>query len=329
MGEFITRLTNFFSFQKTANVSAPGLLLAGSLLLFHAATKAPEYEVKAYDFDRAMIDDLVFPEDCLKLSQDYRTSGGTAGRIRMIDYENLQKRRSALDNCAYQLRSRIIAQQRVIAETAQVVDTNQKLAASFLTKYGEEALARNSMAAGTKAEADNYLRYANEARALNKGAEELVAFYTLLLPRLTKESDAISQISHSGEQEEPFADVTQRLSNRVMYFILLGIVCGLIIDPIMGLIQPILYSDDRIKRLNVAVSGVQVVPGNLQLTFYNMNYALGLGLITDADIETLRRRYMYPAQMLLNLILPGAVFLAGLGLYLNTHWPQIREQLFG
>src|SRR5262245_11184781 len=110
-----------------------------------------------------------------------------------------------------------------------------------------------------------------------------------------------------------------------MYFILLGVLCGLVIDPIMGLLQPVLYTDGRVLRLNASVDGVLVVPRHYQFTAYNINYALGLGLVSEADIDALQRRYMLPSQMLLNLIIPGILLLIAGGLYLDSHAVRLAE----
>jgi len=320
MGEFLTRLTSFFNFHKTVNVSAPGLMVAGALLLFNAARNTQTYpEYTPPDFDKQTMEELRFPEPCKALSTDFHPSRATSGRPSPDDWTKLQKRRATMDDCSYRLQQLIRTDQSAITQTAQQIVATQKIYASLMKRYEEEVLVASPLANATLALAtekgDTLQSQEAEAKRLELG----VAFAKGMIPRLAQESEAISKLSHTGEQDGPFGDVVSQLSNHVMYFLIFGILCGLVLDPIMSLIQPLLYTDARVLRANASVNGVLVVPRHFQFTAYNVNYALGLGLITEAEVESLRRRYMYPSQMLLNLILPGILLLIATGLYLDTH----------
>lgn len=327
MGDLLTRLTNLFNFQKTANVSAPGLVVAVSVLLLLASGKPQEYKAVLYPFDAKSLEELRVPLSCLLLSQDYHATGAIAGRLSDADWTTLQKRRATIDNCTYQLQHVVQTDQADNALRTAEISASQKLHAALMKKYEDEILLASPMASRFKAEADAVLTRLRDAEGKTRTNEARIAIATSMIPRLEKESQAISALSHSGESEELFGDLAARASNRIMYLVLLAIACGLVIDPVASLIQPLLYSDGRVLRLNAAVDGMLVVPRSYRMTVYNLNYAIGLGLITETDIEFLRRRYLYQSQMLLNLVLPGALLLFSVGLYCDSHFEQIKVAL--
>ncbi|MEP7298519.1 MAG: hypothetical protein ABI702_20230 [Burkholderiales bacterium] len=327
MAELLTRLTNLFNFQKTANISAPGLLVAASVLLLLASGRPQTYEAVSSGFDSGAVQGLGLPQSCLSLSQDYHATGAISGRLSDKDWTMLQTRRAAIDDCAYQLQHIVQTDQADNARRSQEIVTAQKLHTALMKKYEDESLLRSSVAGGFRAEADEVLKSLRKAEAETKSNEARITFANGMLPRLQKDSEAISALSHSGESDELFGDLATRASNRIMYLLLLAIACGLVIDPIASLIQPLLYTDGRVLQLNATVDGMLVVPRSYRMTVYNVNYALGLGLITEADLEFLRQRYLYQSQMLLNLILPGALLLVSAGLYLDSHLEQLKTAL--
>ena len=326
MGDFLTRLTGLVNFQKTANVSAPGVIAAAAVLLFFFSGSPPSYEPPIRTFSKDAIELMKFEhsKSCEVLSYDWHAKGGIGGRLRSEDWATLQQRRKEVDDCTYTLQQRIIADLKTIAETSAQVEADQKLATSLAKQYEDEELSGRSFADKTKRLAVHYQGEVNKNRATVKQAETRVAFFNSMLPRLAQEGKELAQIVHAGDSVEPFEAITTRFGGNAMAFILFAIVCGLVIDPVMALIQPVLYTDQRLRRLNAAVQGVRVAPQGANITAYNLNYARGLGLLTDADVDALTRQYLYPSQMLLNLIVAGGLFLPAAGLFLKTHWDVIK-----
>jgi hypothetical protein len=262
------------------------------------------------------------------LSYDWHAKGGIGGRLRSEDWATLQQRRKEVDDCTYTLQQRIIDDLETIAKTSAQIEADQKLATSLAKQYEDEALKGLSSAPRTLTQAEHFQGKVNENRAVVKQAETRVAFFNSVLPRLGQEAKDLAQAVHAGDTVEPFEAVATKFGGNAMAFILFAIVCGLVIDPIMALIQPVLYTDQRIKRLNAALQGVRVPPKRANITAYNLNYARGLGLLTDADVEALKQQYLYPSQMLLNLIVAGALFLPAAGLFLKTHWDVIQQMVY-
>jgi hypothetical protein len=326
MGEFLTRLTSFFNFQKTANVSAPGLIAAGAVFLFFFSAPPQHYDQVDRIFSKESVDLMGFSnlsKSCEVLSYDWHAKGGIGGRLLSDDWTTLQQRRNYIDDCTYTLQQRIITDLKTIAQTSAQVEAEQKLLTSLAKRQEDELLSGQSFAKQTQRQVAEIEGDLSTKRADAKRAETRVAFYNSVLPRLGQEAKEIAQIVHAGDNVEPFEAVATRFGTNFMAFVLFAIVCGVVIDPIMALIQPVLYTDKRMRRLNAAVQGVRVAPREANLTAYSLNYARGLGLLTDADIEALMRQYLYPSQMLLNLIVAGALFLPAAGLFLKTHWVVI------
>jgi hypothetical protein len=131
------------------------------------------------------------------------------------------------------------------------------------------------------------------------------------------------------------------LTNGVMNILILALLCGFMIDPVMAAVQPFVYpafrwvvnkldgsQDIVIVRRTVKASltgadatldaGPKAIDAGKALEFsFGLNYAIGLGLISETDLNNFRQRYLYPSQLLLNVAVAFAFFLVCFVVYIG------------
>jgi hypothetical protein len=319
MAEFLKGIASFFDFQKVAGVSVSGLIMAFAIVLMYYALTPPQLftanEILA--FDGETVKALRLPEPCNTLLTDARSLRGGAGRLDERDWQWLNSRRFLMENCSQQLRNRVVLEQNSIAKLTASIEANQKLSAAFMKQYEEYSLKGIPLADRYSRLATQALAAANKDREAAKHSEGLIAVYNDLLARVSADLKTLVDRVRAAEQDEPFADLVTRLTSRLMYLVLFGVVVGVALDPIMRQLQQLLYTKGRVYRFNLTHDGAPVAVGNARMPEDNVNYALGLGLIKQEDVDALDARYNRSAQFGLSLVLPLAVLLVAIGLYVD------------
>jgi hypothetical protein len=353
MTEFLARLSSFINLQKAATISVPGLILALAIVVFYFARPVPSLEVATYNFGPAP--NLDVPKACSDLSAETAPSSGP-GRLKPGDYTLLQQRRQAIDNCVRQLQSRALDAQASSARLAAQIDADQKAADDLMKQYRDYAVKGVDLAAHYQAVAQEKLNAVNGNKARAKESDSRAQIYADLVTRYSQEGKTISDRVHTGENDEPFGDFVQKLMDKALWVMLLGIVLGLALDPITRTVQSAMYNDSRIKRLNrlykdwrpvptrsdqnsMATVTTTEVPGrsprgsvaeaSARPKLYNINYALGLGLITEDDLDALEKHYGLSSQFGFGLILPLAVLMIAAGVFMRERLPDVAKWFAG
>jgi hypothetical protein len=315
MGDLLTRLTSFINFQKTVTVSVPGILLALAIvMLFQASRVGPPDTNLAHVFNPK---GLSLPEDCNALSEARSPASGASGQLTKGDWYAYQNRRWKIEDCARQLQLLVLGHQSAVAAAASRIEAEQKVATDLTKQYTDYTLKGSSLAERYKMLADEKLGAVRVLRTSSKTSEGLAAAYNDMVTRLTEDKKAIDDRIRAGEQDEPLAGFITRLSDRLVYILILGTMLGLVMDPLVRQLQVLLYTDGRIARLNKRLTGAPVPTSGERGPTSNVNYVIGLGLITDADVTNLESRYGYTAQFGLGIIVPLILLLIGVGIYVD------------
>lgn len=319
MGDLLTRLTSFVNFQKIGNVSVPGIILAFAMvLMYYALNPVGTFVSGEYPFDTSTIQSLDLPAPCKTLGEQNRSLRGGEGRLNKEDWAWLDKRRQFIEDCSQQARAKALAEQTNVAKLAAQIASEQKLATDFMKQYEDYALKGISLASRYRDLAMQNLALVERDAQATKSAESRLAAFNDLITRLAADQKVVMERLRAGEQEEPFADFVTKLISKITYLLLLGIVLGWALDPIMRQVQQLLYTPGRTYRMNLRDDGVDVPVGDARKPEDNLNYAIGVGLITNDDVEAFRNRYGYSSQFGLNLILPLAVLLIALGVSVDS-----------
>lgn len=338
MSEFLTRLSSFLNLQKAATISVPGLLMALAILLIYYSNPPQILKIPAPSSDPTEAAQLKIPQVCLDLAAEQSLTSGS-GRVNELDYKTLQARRQNIDKCVRQLQSGVVADQSKSAALAAQMDVDQKAVDDLMKQYREYELKGMDLAARYRSLAQDRLAALQANKLLSKQADAHAQIYTDLIARYNAEYKVLSDRVHAGEDQEPFADFVSKLSDKLMYVILVGIILGLILDPINKIIQSALYTDGRIRRLNQSHDNWKAVPTRAMQNAYpsattakaagvdpeevlrmkcsNVNYAIGTGLMTQADLDSLLDRYGLSSQFGFGLILPMAALILGGGLFVQ------------
>ena len=336
MSEFLTRLSSFFNLQKAATISVPGLIMAAAILLIYYSNPPQILRIAAPVPNSKTAPNLDIPQSCLGLAAEQSTTSGS-GRLNGTDYTAVGTRRNTIDSCVSDLQSNIVAEQSTTAKLSAQIDADQKAADDLMKQYRDYELKGLELAAKYRALAQQRLNAVNRNKLLTKQADVRVQVYTDLVSRYSQERKALTDRVHAGEDQEPFADFVSRLSDKLIYVMLLGIVLGLIMDPINKIVQSALYTDGRIQRLNQSHANWRAVPTRewqnttvraarekgmdpeeaLRMKFSNPNYAIGTGLISQADMDAMLDRYGLSSQFGFGLILPMVVLIVASGLFVQ------------
>jgi len=322
MADFLSQISKFFDFQKTVAVSVSGTIMAFAIVLIYYAVNPPElFEPRVtLEFDPATVKNLNLPEPCNTLLIKLRSLRGGSGRLDQDEWQWLYNRRILMENCSQQLRTRVVDEQNKVAKLGADLEAQQKLAAAFMKQYEEYRLKGISLAGQYKTLGEDALKQVNDKRAESKRSEGLLAVYNDLLTRVNADLKTLVERVREAEQDEPFADVVTKLTNRLVYILLFGVVIGAALDPIMLQMQQLLYTKGRTYRMNErnrALGNAPVAVGQARKPEDNVNYAIGLGLITQQDVDALDVRYNRSSQFGLSLVLPLAVLLVAIGLYID------------
>ena len=320
MTELLTRLASFFNLQKAASVSVPGIMLAVALVfLYYAAYDREPFETTGWVmFAR---NGLEIPAECDALFEDRSAESGSTGRLTKKDWEWYQERRRATENCLRQLQARQVEWQAQVASLQSQIAARQKAADDFVAQYLDYLKKGNELAGRFKELADNALGVVNRDRQATKSAEAKTAAYSALITSVQQDQKAAGDRLRAGDQESPFNDFVQKLIDKSVYIALLGLVLGLMLDPLTKQLQMLLYTDRVITFLNWRTKRAPVPTKATRQKEFSVNYALGMGLISPADVQTIEDRYAVTGQFCLGMILPTIVFIVAGGIYLKNHRP--------
>lgn len=328
MNSLLSFLKGFIDLQKAASITVPGVVAAFALILFAWPTDSLVFQ--GYTFTTPP--HVAVPAVCDALSKESATSSGSDGRVSAMDYSSLQARRWQIEDCERQLQTLLIQEQRTVAGLADRIDREQKHASEAQAKYIDYLDKFSTLAEKFKQDADKALATVETLKQDSKAGEIRAAFYTAMSARWAEEQKIIVDRLRAGNSGEIFADVINKIAQRALYFAILAITIGFVLDPINKTVFSNLYSTYSIRVLNAigARLGTVVVPstaksrtqGRPSADILNVNYALGLKLISQDDVDALQNRYYYAAQMSVGLIIPTAMLLLAAVLFLNARYPD-------
>lgn len=319
MTELLTRLSSFFNLQKTASVSVPGIMLAVALVFLYYVGPLRTFQTN----DKAIFaaNNLAIPEQCNALFDDQSAESGSTGRLTKRDWDWYQQRRRVTEDCLRQLQDAQISSQKEIALRQSRIAAGQKAADDFMAQYLDYSKKGNELAGRFKELADNALGAVNRDRQATKAEEAKSAAYSAIITSVQQDQKAAADRLRAGDQEQPFNDFVQKLIDKAVYVALLGLVLGLMLDPLTKQLQLLLYTDRVIKFLNKRTKRAPVPTKATRQKEFSVNYAVGMGLISPADVQTLEDRYAISGQFCLGMILPITVFIVAGGIYLSNHRP--------
>ena len=328
MTALLTWLKSFIDLQKAASITVPGVVGAFAIILFAWPTESLIFQ--GYTFPTPA--DVRTPAVCDALSREAATASGSEGRMSATDYSAVQARRWQIEDCVRQLQALIIGEQQTIASLAARIAAEQKRATEAQGKYAEYRDKFNSLAESFRREAQRAQSTASMLSEDSKGSEARVAYYTNLSARWNDEQKEIVERLKAVNGGEVFADIVGKVTQRVLYVAILAITIGFILDPLNRAFFNVFYSPNQIRLLNAlsASKGAIVLPPTAKrskrdgrkIVMLNINYALGLKLISQDDVDALQNRYYYTAQLTIGLILPTALLLAATALFLNARYPD-------
>jgi hypothetical protein len=321
-------LKSFIDLQKAASITVPGVVAAFAVILLAWPSGSLVFE--GYPFERP--GPVRVPAICDALSQETATVSGGEGRMTVRDYSSVQARRWQIEDCVRQLQALIIADQQNVASLGPRIDLEQKRATEAQAKYVEYRDKFNTLADGFKRESELSLAAAGLLRDESKASEARVAFYTALSGRWADEQKRITERLDAVNAGEVFADLVGKVTQRLLYVAILAVTIGFILDPFNKAIFSVFYSTDRVKLLNarLGAQGIVVVPPSARAAaasrakpyMLNVNYALGLKLISQDDVNALENRYYYSALLSVGMILPTALLLIATALFVNSRYPD-------
>ena len=322
MADLIARLTSFINLQKTAQVSVPGIVMAIGLVVWYYA-----FEVKPFSGSFPVAKKAALPAlaECTDLESVQTLESGALGRLTEADYLYLQKRQTSMLDCSQKLQAAVVIEQNRIARYTAEIAAHQKAADDFNAQYVDLEKKGNALAAHYRQLGQKELQGVDTAKIHSQEATSRVAAYTSAAGALDADRKAIIDRLKASEQDSPFTDFITKLTDRITYVLILGLVIGLVLDPLTQYVIGLAYTDGRIQRLNLKYDGDAPVPVKAtRAPEDNVNYMIGLGLITTADVEAMRNRYGISAQFGMGLILPLVVLFSGLGMFAERY-PQVTE----
>jgi hypothetical protein len=329
MAALLAFLKSFIDLQKAASITVPGVVASFAVILLAWPSASLVYEGYAFPTSVGMR----VPAVCDSLSQEAATVSGGDGRMTAPDYSSVQTRRWRIEDCIRQLQALIIADQQNVASLASRIELEQKRATDAQAKYADYRDKLNALADNFKRESERALATATSLREESKASEARVAFYTGLSARWSEEQKALSERLNAVNAGEVFADLVGKVTQRVLYVAILAVTIGFILDPLNKAIFAVFYSTDRVKLLNakLAAQGIVVVPPSTPVApianapkphILNVNYALGLKLISQDDVAALENRYYYSAVLSVGMIVPTILLLVGVALFVNSRYPD-------
>src|SRR5260370_5838292 len=284
-----------------------------------------EFEVKPFQGSFPVTKKEALPAlaECSALDDVQTLQSGALGRLTKDDYFYLQKRQAAMLDCSQKLQAAVVIEQNRIAGFTAQIAAHQKAADDFNAQYVDLEKKGNALAAHYRQLGQKELQAVDAAKIHSQEATSRVAAYTVASGALDTDRKAIVDRLKASEQDSPFTDFITKLTDRITYVLILGLVIGLVLDPLTQYLIGLAYTDGRIHRLNLQYDGDAPVPVKSTMAAEdNLNYAIGRGLITTADVDAMRNRYGISAQFGMALIVPLVVLFSGLGMFAERY-PQL------
>jgi hypothetical protein len=305
MDNLFSWLNSLLNFQKVAAITVPGATVALALLLLFMPSEKLSFS--GYDFPADS--SLGVPRVCNALSREDAMESGDAGRMTLTDYTGIQSRRWQIEHCVRELQLSLIEQQRRAADHRPTIDAQTKAANAFNARFQQAADSGSDLAGEFKAQRDAALRALDSLRADSARIAIRTAYLTALAQRWGTEQTAIGARLKLVDAGEVFTDFAQKLTSKIILFTLVAIAIGFILSPLNQAIINIAYDDQLIDDLNAAnrKKGLMKVSTSTQHEnepWLNPNYAVGLKLITQDDVDVVRKRYYFGAELTVGMIAP-------------------------
>ncbi len=323
MDNLFSWLNSLLNFQKAAAITVPGATVALALLLLFMPSEKLTFS--GYDFPADS--SLGVPRVCNALSREDAMESGDAGRMTLTDYTSIQSRRWQIEHCVRELQLALIDQQRRAADHRPSIDAQTRTATAFNARFQQAADSGSDLAADFKTQRDAALRALDSLRADSARIAIRTAYLTSLAQRWGTEQTAIGARLKLVDAGEVFTDFAQKLTSKIILFTLVAIAIGFILSPFNQAIINIAYDDTTVDDLNEAgvkrgLMKVSKSDDHTKEPWLNPNYAVGLKLITQDDVDTVRKRYYYAAELTVGMIVPLILLAVACASYEVKRYPD-------
>jgi hypothetical protein len=309
MSELIGRIAKLLDLGKLAALTAPGILMAIALLWLLQPPKPSDVLIP-----RNYQPIMSRPPECPKLGQlDLETkSKATDGTERREIQKALVDRKLSLDACLPALNREMRKRDAEIAALAVTIEPNEKLAASFLQQYEGYSKEANLLASQAWSKYESFHAKADGIREkselLKKEKNEL---QTELELRTADLKDAAEKLLEPSRlRVETFGGFAARLSDHLLYVALVGILAGILLDPVNKAIFQFAYTGieglPKSSRPSQSLQKLRIFRMEIDVgcQLLKPNYAIGKGLITRDEFEALIGVRYRQAEICFGLIAP-------------------------
>lgn len=305
MTELLGRIAKLLDLGKLATLTGPGILMAIALLLLLRPVRPADIVIS-----RTQSNSNEIPAECRQfrpLNLDSRKEAE-----KKFVQSALEARNRALEGCLAALAREVRNVDAEIAAIVPKIVPEDKLAQTFLDQY-EKYLKENNDLAGEAR--DKYQAFKGRADGYRRRSEEKKLRKSELQTEIELRTADLKDVGEKQKQPNrlrnlSFGDFASQLSDSLVYISLLGLLAGLLLDPINKSIFQFLYTqlESALTRSMptgekaIDVFGLEII--KIDDHALQPNFAIGKKLISHEDLEAIINGRYRQAEVSFGLLIP-------------------------